>query len=139
MIPFKQVFRKINIGENNMRPIQGPLRQTIGIPANDGSNKDVSYVQTPPQLEEPARSQASKDQSVAEAKLQGNLRAAELNAAYQHNQTDLEFLRSNKSSIDANFKGEITGIEPAVQNRNSNSFLPEVNDEVLIKKKRIED
>ena len=74
-----------------MRPIQGPSRQTIGFPAEDGSSKNPSYVQAPAQpAESPDRSQASKSNSIGEARLQGDLRAAELNTA----------LRSNNPSSD---------------------------------------
>jgi hypothetical protein len=106
-----------------MRPILGPSRQTIGFPTEDGSNKSSNNVQGPAlPTESQERSQASKNNSIAEARLQGDFRAAELNAAYQHNQTNLDF------------KEEVSGLEPFVKSDEHGFFLPEVNDEVLIKK-----
>ena len=77
-----------------MKPIQGPSRQSVVFPASDAKDKDPAYIQTPSSTEQPQQSETSKDHSsqVADAKLQGNLRASQLNSAYQHHQSDLEYI-----------------------------------------------
>jgi hypothetical protein len=89
-----------------MKPIQGRSLQTIGFPASDGGAKEPAYIQTPSSTETPKPSEAPSSYAAqkAETKLQGNLRAAELNSVYQHNQTDLEFLRSKKTGSENNLE-----------------------------------
>jgi hypothetical protein len=85
--------------ETTMKPIQGRSFQATGLPASDGSSKEPAYIQTSSSTETPKPSEAPNNYAAqkAETKLQGSLRAAELNSAYQHNQTDLEFLKSRDS------------------------------------------
>jgi hypothetical protein len=112
VIPFQLVVRKLSEERNMAKPIQGSVHQSFGISGADAAGKDPFKIQKAEPTQQPQRSESSKNQSVAEAMLQGNLRAAELNAV---------------------FKGEIVGLEPVVQRSDTNYFLPEVNDEVLIK------
>ncbi len=89
-----------------MKPIQGPSQQSIAFPKLDGSDKNAAHIQAPASTEQPQQADTSKSYSsqIPEAKLQGNLRAMELNSAYQHNQSDFDFIRSRNPGSENNLE-----------------------------------